>query len=64
VLCAELAPNAQSIRRLQRRMDRQRRANNPANYDERGRTKKRGMGRFSWKNSKRYLATRRRKATR
>jgi hypothetical protein len=64
VLCAELAPDAQTIRRLQRRMDRQRRANNPANYDERGRIKKPGRGRLSWKNSKRYLVTRRRKATR
>jgi transposase len=64
VLCSELAPDAQAIRRLQRQMDRQRRANNPDNYDERGRIKKRGKQRLSWKNSKRYLATRRRKATR
>jgi hypothetical protein len=59
-----LAPDAQAIRRLQRQMDRQRRANNPGNYDERGRIKQRGKGRLSWKHSKRYLATRRRKATR
>ena len=45
-------------------MDRQRRANNPANYDERGRIKKHGQRRLRWKESKRYLATRRRKATR
>jgi hypothetical protein len=64
VLCAELAPDAQAIRRLQRQMDRQRRANNPANYDAKGRIKKRGKQRLRWKNSKRYLATRRRKATR
>jgi hypothetical protein len=64
VLCAELAPDARAIRRLQRRMDRQRRANNPANYDERGRIKQPGRGRLSWKHSKRYLATRRRRATR
>ena len=64
VSCAELAPDAQAIRRQERRMDRQRRANNPDNYDERGRIKKPGRGRLSWKNSKRYLATRRRKATR
>jgi hypothetical protein len=63
VLCAELAPDAQAIRRLQRQMERQRRANNPDNYDEQGRIKKRGKGRLSWKHSKRYLATRRRKAT-
>ena len=64
VLCAELAPDAQAIRRLQRQMDRQRRANNPDNYDAQGRIKKRGKQRFTWKHSKRYLATRRRKATR
>jgi hypothetical protein len=64
VLCAELAPDARAIRRLQRQMDRQRRAKNPDNYDEKGRIKKPGRGRLSWKNSKRYLATRRRKATR
>ena len=63
VLCAELAPDAQAIRRLQRQMDRQRRANNPANYDSHGRIKKRGKQRLTWKHSKRYLATRRRKAT-
>jgi hypothetical protein len=64
VLCAELAPDAQAIRRLQRQMERQRRANNPDNYDARGRIKKGGKGRLRWKHSRRYLATRRRKATR
>jgi hypothetical protein len=43
-------------------MDRQRRANNPENYDERGRIKPRRKQRLRWKDSKRYLATRRRKA--
>jgi len=64
LLCAELAPDAQAIRRLQRQMERQRRANNPDHYDARGRIKKRGKQRLQWKHSKRYLATRRRKATR
>src|SRR5215475_13285270 len=64
VFCAELAPDAQAIRRLQRQMDRQRRANNPDHYDEQGRIKKRGKQRLTWKHSNRYLATRRRKATR
>jgi hypothetical protein len=64
LLCAELAPEAQAIRRLQRQMDRQRRANNPANDDEQGRIKKRGKQRLQWKHSGRYQATRRRKATR
>jgi hypothetical protein len=64
VLGAELAPDAKAIRRLQRRMERQRRANNPANYDERGRVRKHGKLRLKWKHSKRYVRTRRRKATR
>jgi hypothetical protein len=49
--CQELSPNASKKRRLQRKMDRQRRANNPDNYDEKGRVKK---GRRTWKESKRY----------
>ena len=64
LLCADLTPDAKAIRRLQRQMERQRRVNNPANYDERGRIRKRTTGRLSWKHSQRYLATRRRKATR
>jgi hypothetical protein len=64
LLCSELAPDAQAIRRLQRQMDRQRRVNNPDHYDAQGRIKKRGKQRLKWKHSKRYLATRRRKATR
>src|SRR5499427_10857454 len=53
VLCSELAPDAQAIRRLQRQMERQRRANNPDHYDACGRIKKRGKQRLSWKHSKR-----------
>src|SRR5215472_9845008 len=64
VFCAKLTPNAQAIRRLQRQMDRQRRANNPDHYDAKGQIKKRGKQRLRWKHSKRYQATRRRKATR
>src|SRR2546428_8222966 len=64
VFCGELAPNAQAIRRLQRRMDRQRRAANPEHYYERGRMKKQGKNRLRWKTSKSYERTRRRKATR
>lgn len=64
VFCEELAPNTQAIRRLQRRMDRQRRAANPEHYDERGRIKKQGKQRLHWKTSKSYERTRRRKATR
>jgi hypothetical protein len=58
--CEELAPNTNKKRRLQRKMDRQRRANNPENYDEKGRVKK---GRLRWKESQRYQATRRQHAT-
>jgi hypothetical protein len=63
VFCAELAPDGRAIRRLQRQMERQRRAANPENYDEKGRIKKQGNKKLRWKQSKRYQATRRRKAT-
>src|SRR5258708_6554602 len=63
-LCAELRPDARAIRRLQRQMERQRRAANPEHYDERGRPKKRGKGAPRWKQSHRYQAIRRRKAAR
>src|SRR5260221_7624856 len=63
-LCAELRPDARAIRRLQRRMDRQRRAANPEHYDEKGRPRKRGKGAPRWKQSRGYQATRRRKAAR
>ena len=46
-------------RRLERKLDRQRRANNPRNYDDKGRIKSHGKRRLTWKNSKGYLATRR-----
>jgi hypothetical protein len=61
-LCEELKPDARAKHRLERRLARQRRANNPQNYDEKGRIKKRGKGHLAWKNSKGYLATRRRLA--
>ena len=64
IFCEELAPHAQAMRRLQRRMDRQRRAANPEHYDERGRMKKQGKNRLRWKTSKSYERTRRHKATR
>ena len=57
--CEELAPDTRKKRRLQRKMERQRRANNPDNFDEKGRIKK---GRLHWKESKRYKATRRQHA--
>ncbi len=63
-LCAELHPDVRSIRRLQRKMERQRRAANPEHYDERGRPKKRGKGAPRWKQSRGYEVSRRRKATR
>ena len=64
MFCAELAPDAKAIRRLQRQMDRQRRAAHPENYDEKGRINKQGKKKLRWKQSKRYQATRRRKAAR
>jgi len=63
--CEELRPDARAKRRLQRKLDRQRCANNPQNYDEKGRIKKGGKGKqhLVWKNSKGYLATKRRLAS-
>ncbi len=61
-LCEELKPDARAKRRLERKLDRQRRANNPQNYDSKGRIKKHGKRHLVWKNSKGYLATRRRLA--
>ena len=53
-----LAPGSElderEIRRLQRRLDRQRRAGNPQNYNEKGQIKK---GKKTWTYSKRYLKT-------
>jgi hypothetical protein len=61
-LCEELKPDARAKRRLERKLDRQRRANNPQNYDDKGRIKKHAKRRLTWKDSKGYLATRRRLA--
>jgi hypothetical protein len=55
----ELAPDARAIRRLQRKMDRQRRAANPDHYDGQGRIKKQGQRKLHWKTSKGYEHTRR-----
>lgn len=54
--CTKLKLNARKKRRLQRRMELQRRANNPENYDEKGRIKK---GPKRWKESHRYQQTKR-----
>ena len=54
--CAELESEQKAIRKLQRKMDRQRRANNPGNFNPDG-TVKRGV-RLEWHDSKRYLRTR------
>jgi hypothetical protein len=59
--CSDLKPDQQAKRRLQRKLDRQRRANNPQNYDQRGQMRK---GRLAWKDSQGYKATRRRLASR
>ena len=62
LFCEELESDEQELRRLQRRMDRQRRAANPDNYDEKGRIKKTGSAKLHWKSSKSYEKTRCRKA--
>jgi Putative transposase DNA-binding domain len=64
VFCEELAPNEKQVRRLQRKMDRQRRAANPDNYDEKGRIRSAGgKKQLHWKSSKTYEKMRRRKAS-
>jgi hypothetical protein len=62
VFCEELTPDEKELRRLQRKMDRQRRAANPDNYDEKGCIKKQGQKKLHWKSSRGYEKTRRRKA--
>ena len=61
--CEELRPDICKKRRLQRKMQRQRHANNPHNYEEGGRVKKHGKRRLHWHDSRGYQATRRRYAT-
>src|SRR5713101_6628517 len=65
LLAEELTPDARTRRRLQRHLERQRRANNPQHYDAQGRIKKRrrGQGRRVWRESHSYQQTRRRLAT-
>jgi hypothetical protein len=62
LLAEELAPDTRARRRLQRKLDRQRRANNQEHYDEQGRirTPSRGQGRHIWHESRGYQQTRRR----
>lgn len=57
--CDELQSRQKEIRRWQRRLDRQRRANNPDNFNPDGTCKR---GKHLWHDSRRYLATRRRLA--
>jgi hypothetical protein len=63
VFCEELAPNEKELRRLQRKMDRQRCTANPDNYDAQGRMKKQDQQKLHWKTSRGYEKTRRRKGT-
>ena len=55
--CSELEPIHKEIRRIQRRLDRSRRAMNPENYNKDGTVKK---GAKTWKFSGRYIADRER----
>ena len=54
--CSELKTDQRKKHRLQRKLDRQRRANNPQNYDAQGRVKK---GKKRWHDSQGYKKTRR-----
>lgn len=51
--CPEVVPDAKALRRRERHLDRQRRANNPDHYDERGRVKQGKKGAKHWKVSHR-----------
>ena len=62
--CAELDPQAAQIRREQRHLDRQRRANNPDNYLPDRRVKKGRKGRKHWRASQRQRTTQARLANR
>jgi putative transposase len=48
LFCVDLDPQAAAIRRLQRKLDRQRRANNPDNYEVNGMVK---AGKLTWNTS-------------
>ncbi|MGH2510130.1 MAG: transposase, partial [Ktedonobacteraceae bacterium] len=63
VLCEALQPQVQQQRRLERKMERQRRAANPQNYDDKGRVKKHGKRRLYWHHSQHYQRTRQQHAT-
>ena len=52
--CDELKTPQKKLRKLQRKLERQRRANNPNNYDEKGMVKK---GAKNWKKSQRQKQT-------
>ena len=56
LFCGELDDKQREIRKLQRKLDRQRRANNPNNYNVDG-TIKKGC-KLKWNNSNRYIQTR------
>ena len=62
--CAELDPQVAQIRREQRHLDRQRRANNPDNYLPNGTVKKGRRGRKHWRESERQRTTQARLAGR
>jgi len=52
--CSDIMPKQKEKRRLQRKLDRQRRSNNPHNYNENGTVKK---GMKKWNKSNRYNKT-------
>lgn len=54
LFCPDVVPDAQALRRLDRKINRQRRANNPNNFDNKGRVKK---GTKRWHVSRRQHRT-------
>jgi len=61
-LAEEVRLDARTRRRLQRKLDRQRRANNPQHYDAKGRIRRHKGQRLRWHESQGYRETRRRLA--
>ena len=55
--CSELIPDQKKKRKLQRKLDRSRRATNPDNYNPNGTVKKGKKGNKNWNKSNRYRAT-------
>lgn len=62
VFCRELEHDERLVRRVQRALDRSRRANNPDNFNDDGTIHKQGNQRLTWNDSRRYRGLKKRLA--